>query len=157
MELLTERCKIRNMKLEDAKELYETLSDEEVMKYIEPPFSMEQTEEFIKDAALCEPPLVYALVLNETDKVIGHVIFHLYEEDSYEIGWIINHKYHGLGIASEVTKALVEYVKGGALQEVNSLVIECDPEQEATKRIALKNGFVYEGYEDECDVYRLKL
>ncbi len=37
------------------------------------------------------------------------------------------------------------------------LVIECDQNQEASKKIALKNGFSYSGRLDNLDVYRLKL
>jgi len=37
------------------------------------------------------------------------------------------------------------------------LVIECDPNQEASKKIALKSGFCYSGRLDNLDVYRLKL
>jgi len=37
------------------------------------------------------------------------------------------------------------------------LVIECDPNQEASKKIALKNGFSYSGRLNNLDVYRLKL
>ena len=152
MNIITPRLIIRDFTLDDSVDLCEVLSNQEVMKYIEHPFTMEQTKEFIKAAGLCEPPLVYALVYKETGKVIGHVIFHLYEEDSYEIGWIVHQDYWGIGIADEVTKALIEEAKN---RNVNSLVIECDPEQVASKRIALKNHFIYDGEEDGCDVFRL--
>ena len=153
MNLQTLRCIIRKFATDDALDLYKTLSDEKVMEYIEPAFDMEQTKEFIEEAGLCEPPLVYALVWKESGEVVGHVIFHQYEEDSYEIGWIIRREYWGRGIADEVTRALIEYAKG---LDINSVVIECDAEQEASKHIALKNGFLYEGEDDGCDVYRLK-
>ena len=154
MHLITPRCLIRPFTADDAPELYQVLSDRAVMEYIEPPFSIEQTEDFIKDAGLCDPPLVYALVLRENEAVIGHIIFHKYEEDSYEIGWIISKLHWGQGIASEVTAALIEYAKE---RNINSYVIECDPEQTATIRIAQKHLFTYEGEDDGCVVYRLYL
>lgn len=152
MNLVTTRCIIRKFMMDDVNDLYKTLSDEEVMKYIEPIFDMEETKEFVINAGLCEPPLVHALVWKETDRVIGHVIFHQYEEDSYEIGWIINKEYWGKGIADEITKALIEHAR---TLGINSCVIECDAEQSASKHIAEKNDFVYEGQDDDCDVYRL--
>lgn len=154
MKLQTLRCIIRNLTPYDVNDLYETLSDEKVMVYIEPAFDMEQVRDFIEDAGLREPPLVYALEWRESGKVIGHVIFHPYEEDSYEIGWIINRGYWNMGIADEVTKKLIAYAKS---LNINSCIIECDAGQEASKHIALKNGFVYEGEDDDCAVYRLKL
>lgn len=154
MNIETSRCIIRNFAMDDAADLYRTLSDEEVMEYIEPAFDLEQVKAFIEEVGLCEPPLVYALVWKESSEVIGHVIFHQYEEDSYEIGWIIRREYWGKGIAGELTEVLVENAKG--LDDIHSCVIECDPEQEASKRIALKCGFTYEGEDDGCDVYRLR-
>lgn len=153
MNIETSRCIIRKFTLDDAADLYKTLSDEKVMEYIEPAFDMERVKKFIEGAGLCEPSLVYALVWKESNEVIGHVIFHLCEAGSYEIGWIIRREYWGKGIAGEVTASLVEYVK--TLDGIHSCVIECDPEQAASKRIALKYGFTYEGEEDDCDVYRL--
>lgn len=154
MELITERCLIRNLNIEDTDELYQVLSDEDVMRYIEPVFDMEKTKAFIQSAGMCEPPLVYAIVWKQTGNMIGHAIFHIYEQSDYEIGGILDKSYWGMGIADEVTKKLVEYAKcSGA----DSCVIECDVEQVASKRIAIKNGFVYEGKSDDLECYRLAL
>lgn len=154
MILETSRCLIRRFTADDIAELYEILSDRDVMEYIEPPFDMEQTEDFIKNAGLCDPPLVYALLWREANKVIGHVIFHEYEDHCYEIGWIISKAYWGQGIASEITTALIEYA--GKLK-ISSCMIECDPRQTASAKIAQKNGFHYVGEDDGCSVYRLIL
>ena len=154
MHLVTSRCLIRSFTADDVPDLYQILSDHTVMEYIEPPFSRTQTEEFVKNAGLCDPPLVYALVWRETNSVIGHVIFHEYEGDSYEIGWIIGRQHWGHGIASEVTAALIEYARE---LKISSCVIECDPEQTASIKIAQNNGFHYEGEDDGCSVYRLIL
>lgn len=152
MELTTARCAIRVFSPEDAPQLHQTLSDAEVMVYIEPPFTPEQTKAFIAEAGLCDPPRVYALTLKETGSMIGHVIFHRYEEDSYEIGWILNRSVWGMGIASEVTAALAEHARNLG---VASCVIECDPRQAASRRIAEKYGFLLDGEDDGCEVYRL--
>ncbi len=154
MRIETFRCIVRNFTMDDAADLYKTLSDEKVMEYIEPAYDMGRVKEFIKEAGLCEPPLVFALVWKENGEVIGQVIFHPYEEDSYEIGWIICREYWGKGIAGEITDSLVEYTKSS--EGIHSIVIECAPEQAASKRIALKNGFTYEGEDDGCDIYRLR-
>ena len=154
MDLTTERCHIRNFSMKDVDDLYEVLSDEDVMVYIERAFNRERTKEFIRVAGMCEPPLVYAIVWKLTGKVIGHAIFHPYEESDYEIGWILNKEYWGKEIADEVTKELIKYA--GYLG-ISSCVIECDTKQNASKRIALKNGFVYEGKTDRLERYRLIL
>jgi len=154
MILETDRCIIRSLTMEDADDLYAVLSDAEVMKYIEPAFEPERTRAFIREAGLCVPALVYAVVWRETGRVIGHAVFHPYTGNDYEIGWILNRKYWGLGIADELTKALI-----GRARKLNAIscVIECDPRQSASRRIALKNGFSYDGISDGLEVYRLKL
>ena len=154
MELTTDRCLIRNMKIKDADDLYQGLSDERVMMYIEQVFDMERTKNFVQSAGLCEPPLVYAIVWKMTGKVIGHAIFHSYEKNDYEIGWVINKDYWGMGIADEVTKALIRYAR---YLGAESCVIECDERQTASKKIAIKNRFIYEGSSGKLERYRLKL
>ena len=154
MELITERCIIRNFSIDDAGDLYSVLSDDVVMKHIEPAFDMDKTIKFIQDAGLSHPPLVYAVVWKRSDKVIGHVIFHPFDTDAYELGWILSKDYWGKGIADELTKALIKYAHD---LSVNSCVIECDTRQIASKTIAQKNGFAYEGNIDNLDRYRLTL
>ena len=154
MELTTQRCLIRNMTMKDADDLYQVLSDEHVMMYIEQAFDMKKTKDFIQSAGLCEPPLVYSIVWKTTGKAIGHAIFHSYEENACEIGWVLNRAYWGMGIADEVTKELIKYAKDLG---VESCVIECDERQLASKKIAIKNRFVYEGQFDALERYRLKL
>ena len=51
---------IRKMKEEDLESLHRLLSDPEVMKYMEPPYTMEQTKEFL-ESALEEDPAVWTV------------------------------------------------------------------------------------------------
>lgn len=55
--------------------------------------------------------------------------------------------------ASIITKKIIAIV--GAMKK--DLVIECVPEQEKTKHLALSNGFTYTGNIDHLDVFRLKV
>ena len=80
MELTTERCIIRNMKIEDVDDLHQVISDECVMRYIDPIFDMQRTKEFVQEAGLCKSPLAHAIVWKTTDRVIGHVVFHYLEQ-----------------------------------------------------------------------------
>ena len=154
MELTTERCLVRNMEMKDADDLYQVLSDERVMMYIEQAFDMEMTKNFIQSAGLCEPPLVYTIVWKITGKVIGYAIFHSYEKNDYEIGWVLNKDYWGMGIADEITKELIKYARCLGLE---SCVIECDERQIVSKKIAIKNKFAYEEKSDKLERYRLML
>lgn len=138
----------RKFHLTDLDALYQVLSDADVMRYIEPPFSKEQTKDFLISAGLCEPPLVYAA--EKDGEFIGYVIFHEYDADSYELGWILDKKHWGKGYAARLTKLLI--AKADAMHK--NLVIECVPEQETTKHLALANGFTYIGNTDNLDVFK---
>ena len=153
MYIVTNRCTIRKFKGDDAQMLHKALSDPAVMQYIEPVFDMDKTKRFIEKYGLCEKPLIYAVEWCETTEVIGHVIFHPYDETSYEIGWVLSKMWWGKGIADELTKAIIEYAK----DITEYCIIECDEHQTASAHIALKNGFEYTGREDGLDMYKLKL
>lgn len=58
----------------------------------------------------------------------------------------------GKGYASAITKVVTEE-SGSSGKE---LVIECSPEQKATKRIAQKYGFQFCSVVNGCEVYRLR-
>ena len=141
---------IRKMTEEDFEPLYLLLSDPQVMKYLEPPFSKEQTQDFLNNCGLCEPPRVYAV--DDQDGFAGYVIFHDYDETSLEVGWVLYPKHWGKGYASELTEQLI--TKGKNLHK--QLVIECDPDQKVTEHIALKHGFTFEGTENHLSVFRKK-
>lgn len=141
--------RIRKMTFADLDDLYALLSDVEVMRFIEPPFSKEKTVQFLMNAGLPETPLVYAV--EDSSSFIGYVIFHDYDEENMEIGWILKRDVWGKGYASILTKMLIDEsrkLRKGA-------IIECDPRQAVTEHIAKKYGFKFSGKRDGCDVYKL--
>ena len=78
---------IRRMRPDDVDALYRLLSDPAVMCYLEPPYDRAQAEVFLRTAGLAEPPLVYAA--EENGAFLGYVIYHAYDAESVEIGWVL--------------------------------------------------------------------
>ena len=144
---------IRRFCQEDADGLHAILSDTPVMRWIEAPYSAEQTRVFLQGKGLVNPPAVYALADSE-DRIVGQVIFHPYDEDSWELGWIIARSRWGRGLATAVTKALILRCRESG---VKYCVIECVPEQIATARVAEKCGFSPAEQADGLLRYRLAL
>ena len=140
---------IRKMTFADLDDLCALLSDSEVMRYIEPPFSKEQTAQFLMDAGPSENPLVYAV--EDSSSFIGYVIFHDYDEENMEIGWILKRDVWGKGYANILTKMLIDECR----KLRKGAIIECDPRQAVTEHIAKKQGFRFSGKRDGCDVYKL--
>lgn len=87
----------------------------------------------------------------ENGVFLGYVIYHAYDEESVEIGWVLLPEYWGQGYALALTDRMISWAR----QEQKSVVIECAPAQEATKRIAVKKGFRGCGICDGLAVYRL--
>ena len=148
--LETKRLILRRFTMADLEGLHAILSDREVMRYIEPPFTRLQTTRFIQAAGMDKTPLVYAIISRVENQLLGHVIWHPYDENSYELGWILGRAHWGQGYASELTAALVEKAAG----ELHHVVIRCVPEQKASCRIAEKHGFFFLGIQDGLTVYR---
>lgn len=146
------RLTVRRLGETDLEELYGLLSDPEVMRTLEPPYTYEQTEGFLRVAGLASEPLIYG-VDGPEGRFIGYVIFHRYDRDSVELGWVLKRPEWGKGYAGELTRLLLE----AAGDRYAEAVIECVPEQEVTRHIALKNGFRYDGIENGCERYRRRL
>ena len=150
MDLKTKRLLIRELEMTDLDALHAILSDAAVMRFIEPPYTRQQTAAFITENARSEVPLVYALESLSTGRLVGHVIWHPYDSEAYELGWILGQEHWGKGYASEVTHALLSAAKA----ELRDVVIQCTPEQTSTRRIAEKNGFFFLGVENGLCMYR---
>ena len=135
--LVVGSCRIRRFRPEDAEDLWAILGDGAVMRYLEPPFSREKTVKFLQGNGLDTPCRIYALA-DETDRVIGQVIFHPWDAAAWEIGWILRRDHWGRGLATAVTEALIEECRR---RGVKRCVMECRPDHTATRRIAEKCGF----------------
>ena len=148
----TARLQIRRFQADDLDDLFALLSDEEVMKYLEAPYTREAAEAFLRRCGMADPPQIYA-VEDFHQAFIGYVIYHPYDADSYEVGWVLHKRHWGRGYASELTQCLIE----DARDRTDHLIIECLPAQTATGNIALKHRFSFVEHRDGLDVYRLSL
>ncbi len=146
------RLTIRRFVPADLEALYGLLSDADVMRYLEPPYTREAAADFLQRFGLSDAPLVYA-VDDAAGAFVGYVIFHPYDDSSWEIGWVLCKAVWGKGYASQLTQRLITYATG----KTKALVIECAPQQLATRQIALRHGFAFLERRDGLDVYRLLL
>lgn len=141
---------IRRMREDDLEPLHRLLSDPRVMRHLEPPYTKGKTRQFLHCAGLSDPPRIYAA--EKDNAFIGYVIEHDYDEAGIEIGWVLLPEHWGKGYASALTEQLVER----ALSLGKEAVIESAPGQEASRHIARKFGFEYQGVFDGLDVFRLR-
>ena len=144
-----DRFHIRPFAKEDLESLHELLSDPEVMKYLEPPFTRRQTERFLTSQGLTAHPRILA-VEDKDHRFIGYVIYHDYDDTSREIGWVLKKEIWGHGMAGLLTKQLAAM----AASEGKDAVMECVPEQLATRAIAENHGFRKVGESNGLYIYR---
>ena len=74
MYIETPRMTICDFTLEDAADLQEILGDDETMKYCEPAYDFEKTQEFLTSFCIGRKGAV-AAVHKESGKMIGYILF----------------------------------------------------------------------------------
>lgn len=89
-------------------------------------------------------PGVFAVVLKESNKMIGTIELHTYTKDyKAELGYTINPKYWGQGYAYEAAKAVIKW----GFEKLNLIRIECTTfsTNYQSNRVCEKLGLRYEG------------
>ncbi|MGG5461019.1 GNAT family N-acetyltransferase [Clostridium sp. B9] len=141
MYIETERLVMRNFNYEDLKGALEYLSDSDVMKYIEAPFTYKESKDFIKKYGISSNPLIYALIDKNKGNIIGHIIFHKFDyEDVYEIGWIIDKRCWGKNYCFEISKEIFNYAFNE--MRINKVVAEVVTDNKKSIALIKKLGMI---------------
>lgn len=153
LRLETENLIIRPYTKNDALNLYDTLNDKNVLKYIpEEPITIEQAQNAIDwlisnyDLDLdSDYKYSFAIETKQTNDYVGWCGFGYldYDKSQKEIYFTLKSKYWGQGFATEASKALVEYIFNEL--ELKKLVAVVKPNNVASKRVIEKLGFKHEG------------
>lgn len=106
--IVTDRLMIRRFKEDDWKDLYEYLSDKEVVEF--EPYDI-YSEDQAKEEAIKRKNnnSFYAVCLKENEKLIGNLYLGKEDFDTWELGFVFNKKYQGQGYVTEGAKALLDY------------------------------------------------
>ena len=153
-EMETERLIFRAIKRADCMDMFEYSSDPRTSQYLlwDPHESIEYTKSFI-DIILAKYKVGeyndWALVLKESKKMIGTCGFTRIDERNgvAEIGYVLNPKYWGKGLATEAAHKAIEF----AFEElgVNRVEGKFIFGNEASQRVMNKIGMKFEGYQRE--------
>lgn len=140
--LETERLLLRRYIAEDLEDLYEYLSDHEVVKY--EPYKV-MTKEEVEDNLNWRigTDEMIAVELKDNHKVIGNVYLGKRDFDSLEIGYVFNRKFWGKGFAKESCEAVVKHA---FLNGVHRIYAECDPNNISSWNLLEKIGFKKEAH-----------
>lgn len=137
----TKRLILRRYIKEDYLDLFEYLSDEEVVKY-EPykPMSLEETKGNLEWRISTDEMI--AVELKENHKMIGNIYLGKREYDSLEMGYVFNQNHWGSGYATESCEALIELA---FLNGIHRIYAECDPNNPNSWKLLETLGFQREG------------
>lgn len=137
-EIVTDRLVIRTFKSNDWLDLYEYLSDEEVVKF--EPYDTFSEKQAIEEAMRrSQDESFYAVCLKEKNrdedhqKLIGNLYFAKGEFDTWELGYVFNRKYQGQGYATESAKALLEYAFTNL--GARRVIAHCSPQNEPSWKL----------------------
>ena len=138
LRLETPRLRVRPFERKDGRDAAAYLADPVTMRWIEPVFDPQKAAAFLQECALCAEPMVDAVEEKASGRVIGHVIFHPYEADSWEIGWILRSDRCGHGYGSELGRALLQHARAA---RIPTLVAETVPANAASLALIRSLGF----------------
>lgn len=141
-ELQTQRLILRRYRETDLQDLYEYLSDPEVVKF-EPykPMTMDEARENL--AWRIGTDEMVAIECRENHKMIGNVYLGKRDFDTLEMGYVLNRAYWGRGYAAESCQALLTLAFS---QSIHHVYAECDPENAASWRLLERLQFCREGH-----------
>lgn len=145
-EIDTPRLVVRAFRSEDAADLYEYLSKEEIYRF-EPgePVDRDKAQELAMDMTASSG--FWAVELKAERKVIGQIYFEQVEPQrvmTWELGYILSPRYQRHGCATEAVSALLQ--RGFDAAGIHRVLAHCNPENTASWKLLEKLGFRREGY-----------
>lgn len=138
----TERLILRRYKKEDLQDLFEYLSDKDVVEY-EPYKTMAFDEAKENLEWRIGTDEMIAVELKSSHKMIGNVYLGKRDFEALEIGYVFNRNYWGNGYATESCKALIQRAFSNGIHRIYA---ECDPLNENSWKLLEALGFRREAH-----------
>lgn len=150
--LHTERTIVREMTIDDLKDLYQVYEDDLAKKFIEPLYEYEEekvyTEKYIENMYGFYGYGLWLVFHKDTGELIGRIgisIRSIDDKECNELGYIIKESYRRKGYAYEVCEAIIRYAKEALLMD--ELYVVSNQDNHISERLARKLKF---DYMDEC-------
>lgn len=138
----TERLILRRFTKGDVDDLYEYLSDKEVVKY--EPYQTKTFDETKKELDMrIDTDEMIAVELKNSNKMIGNVYMGKRDFEAIEIGFVFNRKYWGHGYATESCRALIQQAFNNG---VHRIYAECDPNNKRSWKLLENLDFQREAH-----------
>ena len=156
--LETNRLLLRRLSKNDVAAILKLRGDAENMKFIPRPLAKTEQDalvhfEMIDEKIINNEGIKWAITVKPNDDVVGIIGHYRIKPEHFraEIGYMILPEFQGIGITTEAIKATVNY--GFDIMNLHSIEAIIDPNNFASERVLLKNGFVKEAHFIENEFY----
>lgn len=138
----TERLILRKYEEQDLKDLFEYLSDKEVVAF-EPyePMNPEEVKKCLEERMKSEEFL--AIEEKASGKMIGNIYVGERYPETVEIGYVVNRKFWKMGYAFEACNCICKYIFEQGKHRIEA---NCDPLNTASWKLLERLGFIREGH-----------
>jgi len=141
----TKNLDIVHTVLSDLDDMYDYVSDKEVMKYEREDYPTKESYRKVL-TYLVDHKLLYSIRLRNQPKVIGHIFLGKTNpaiNNEYNLGYILNPAFHSKGYCTEASRAIVDY--GFGVLKANRIRAACNPENIPSWKVMEKIGLRKEG------------
>lgn len=142
----TERLIIRRFRAEDWKDLYNYLSQEDVVRY-EPYYVFNEEESRTEALRRSTDSAFWAVCLKSTGTMIGNLYFQENEPKDFgtwEFGYVFNSNFQGNGYATEACSQLLNY--GFEMLNMRRVIANCDPDNTSSWKLLERLKLRREGH-----------
>ena len=155
----SKRLAVRHLTPEDLEDYFRLNGDEELMRYIRPPKTSEETEKFLLEniAAYDKDTIDWRLAM--VDRTDGHfvgsfAIIPLSGREELQVGYALLKEHWGKGYAKEILLSGLEFIK--STLGISSIAAVTEEENDASQRVLVNAGFTLEHRYMEKDKYLLR-
>jgi len=147
----TERCILAPITEKDQRDVFQIYSNHDVMKYMQrnPIHTIEEALELIHkwhQLLVDNAGIRWGVYLKTSPNIlIGSIALQYWNKSSksIELGADLHKEYWGMGLAFEFTRPAIDFAFEKL--DINRVELRCNPGNMASKRIAEKFGFTFEG------------
>ena len=148
IELKSKRLVLRPLVISDLETTKDYCFDSENIKYMHASidYSLQGIKEYLLSTTLeweKENPSLYVFAITLDGHHIGSISLRINEDNSCELGWMINRKFHNQGYATEAAEELLKFAKNQL--KINHFIAHCDSENIASSRVMEKIGMIKTG------------
>jgi RimJ/RimL family protein N-acetyltransferase len=152
IEINTERLKLRPIRLEDAKAIFEYRADPVANRYQGwIPKAIDEAKDFVTNRVASEMDLFntwfqFALIEKDSNKLIGDIGIHFFDADKKQvgIGYTLDKNYQGKGYMTEALIAAINYIFIDL--DKHRITASIDPDNIKSIKLVEKLGFRKEGH-----------